>query len=268
MAKKIDLRHADLSDCKSRVSPYFEIGEMIGDLEVVDNIERRPQGDKYRIQVRCTACNGLVYWSRVNNLRSGRNQRCLDCNHTEFQRRSLPEPVFAMDCAGDLHNIAGVSNKNHELNAIYNRCKTAQQRCEDSQHPSYHRYGGRGIRFGFNDSMAMLAYIIGLDGFTRVTEDGLSIDRIDNNGDYAPDNLRWASKKTQMANRRNTKFVDLENGQRVTRVQAVNAIHRFTGHDRGSLYEAFRRGKTFTEALEFAQRAAQRAAGERVDEHE
>jgi len=169
-----------------------------------------------------------------------------------------------MDCAGDLHNIAGVAVKGHELHQIYQRCVNAQHRCENRQHHAYERYGGRGIRFGFDDPRAMLAYVISLPGFTHVTENGLTIDRIDNNADYAPGNLRWASYKTQMANRRNTKFVDLENGQRVTRMQAVNAIHRVTGHDHESLRQHFHRGKSFTEVLELAQRDA----GERVDENE
>jgi len=169
-----------------------------------------------------------------------------------------------MDCDGDLHNIACVTVKGHELHQIYHRCSSAQQRCQNRQHPYYADYGGRGICFGFDSPISMVAYVIGLDGFTRAVKDGLTLDRVDNNGDYAPGNLRWASIKTQLANRRNTKFVDLENGQRVTRSQAADVIHCLTGHDRKSLRQHFHRGKSFTEVLELAQRAA----GEKVDENE
>lgn len=264
MAKKIDLRHADLSDCRSRVSPYFEIGQRIGDLEVVDNIERTHNGKHYRIKVRCVSCGGPSYWCCVSSLLHGRSERCLDCHRTELVLRNQSEPVFVMDCDGDLHNIACVTVKGHELRQIYDRCAGAQQRCENRQNRKYLRYGGRGIRFKFDSPMAMLAYIIGLEGFTRAVKDGLSIDRIDNNGDYAEGNLRWATRKEQAANRRITRFVDLENGRRVTRSRAVNVIHLLTGRDRKLLDNDFRRGKSFAEVLEFAQRVT----GEKVDEHE
>ena len=173
------------------------------------------------------------------------------------------KPVFAIDCDGDLHNLSGVSKKEHELYAIYKRCKNARQRCDNSQNPAYDNYGGRGIRFRFDSPKAMLAYVIGLEGFTQVTEDRLTLDRIDNDGDYAEGNLRWATLEEQVANRRNTCYVDIEN-QRVTRAQVVDAIHYFTGRPRNLLKNDFQRGKSFAEVLEFAQRAA----GERVDENE
>jgi len=242
-----ELRHADLSDCRGRVSPYFTVGQRIGSLEVVDDIERKARGDGYRIPVRCTSCNGPTYWCRVDHLRYGRCKQCTDC-----QRR--PEPVFAMDCNGDLHNISGVANTAHELHQIYKRCVGAQQRCSNGQNHAYERYGGRGILFEFDSPMTMLAYVIGLPGFTQALENGLTIDRIANNGNYAPGNLRWTSAKAQASNRRNTRYVELSNGQSVKRPQAVDVIHSLTGRKRNSLNSDFYRGKTFAEVWEYAQR--------------
>ena len=39
-------------------------------------------------------------------------------------------------------------------------------------------------------------------------EEGYTLDRIDNNGNYEPDNLRWADKKTQNRNKRNNQLVE------------------------------------------------------------
>jgi hypothetical protein len=68
-------------------------------------------------------------------------------------------------------------------------------RCLKSNHPSYHRYGGRGITICDR-----------WDNFANFVADmgprpaGLEIDRINNDGNYEPGNCRWATRKQQMRN--------------------------------------------------------------------
>lgn len=69
-------------------------------------------------------------------------------------------------------------------------------------------YGGRGI--------TVCARWTGPEGFKNFLSDmgdrpeGYSIDRINNDADYCPENCRWASRKEQQRNRRRTLRVDIE----------------------------------------------------------
>jgi|SRR5579859_252663 len=73
-------------------------------------------------------------------------------------------------------------------------------RCENPQHLAYHRYGGRGIAVceRWHDVRLFIEDIGRLLG---PRPDGMSLDRIDNDGDYEPGNVRWATAKEQAANR-------------------------------------------------------------------
>lgn len=80
------------------------------------------------------------------------------------------------------------------------------QRCENSHNDRYYDYGGRGISVcpAWHDSDIFGKWAIE-NGYT----DGLQIDRIDNNGNYEPDNCRWVTPKFNMQNRRNSIFVTI-----------------------------------------------------------
>lgn len=80
---------------------------------------------------------------------------------------------------------------------LYHLWHTMRQRCSNPKHKSYKHYGGRGISvderwddFGnFLEDMGM-------------KPDGMSLNRIDNDGNYEPGNVRWATPAEQTANRR------------------------------------------------------------------
>lgn len=83
---------------------------------------------------------------------------------------------------------------------LYNIWSGIKSRCYAKTNPAYNRYGGRGISMceeWRGDFMAFYNWAMA-NGYAK----GLSIDRIDVNGNYEPCNCRWATAKEQSDNKR------------------------------------------------------------------
>lgn len=117
----------------------------------------------------------------------------------------------------------------------YMAWKDMLRRCLDSGHPSYADYGGRGITVyeGWVDNFHAFYEHVGAAPARH------SIDRVDNNKGYEPNNVRWATRKTQSNNRRNTVYITA-NGQ--TKSLTEWAEHLGVAYDK--LYYRYQYGWT------------------------
>ena len=112
-------------------------------------------------------------------------------------------------------------------------------RCRNPRAPNFQHYGGRGIKvcerwLEFENFYADMGEC----------PENFSIDRIDVNGDYAPENCRWASRKEQANNTRSNVFFEF-NGERLTRTQWEEKL----GMGKTTLRNRLRSGVSVADAL-------------------
>jgi hypothetical protein len=81
----------------------------------------------------------------------------------------------------------------HPANPEQIAFRDALRRCTNPNVDNYKDYGGRGIKFLFTSFEQFFAEI-------GPRPEGMTLDRIDNDGNYEPGNVRWATRSQQRQN--------------------------------------------------------------------
>lgn len=136
--------------------------------------EFRLQNNSWRVKTTCQC--GTVAFVRLFFLLRGEKDQCLDCYRSRAKKYDTEEKT-----------------------RLLIRLANAKNRCENKTTPTYRWYGARGIRFSFASVSEAYDWVVENLGHCP---EGMSLDRIDNSGNYAPGNLRWASATTQANNKR------------------------------------------------------------------
>lgn len=158
----------------------------------------------------------LFVVGRAENTKNGQARwKCVcDCGkETTVQGKQLRLGlVVSCGCHKNigLHRTHGLSKKR-----IYSIWKNMRNRCQYQNSSSYRNYGGRGIKVcdAWQSFETFSTWAVA-NGYNNT----LTIERIDNDGDYCPENCRWIPFREQASNRRDTKLITA-NGETMTVAQ-------------------------------------------------
>ena len=122
---------------------------------------------------------------------------------------------------------------------LYQTWNSMKQRCYNKNNPSYHNYGGRGIKI-----CNRWHHFHNFASDMSEKPPNHSIDRIDNDGEYSPENCRWATKREQQRNRRKPVFVTIE-GKEYRAIELADIV----GCKTDTIIARAERGLSFDEVM-------------------
>lgn len=91
--------------------------------------------------------------------------------------------------------------------SIYNTWIQLSVRCHSAESSNYENYGARGVSVCDEWRNSFEAFLDHVSQLPNYGAEGVTLDRIDNGGNYEPGNVRWATQKEQMRNTRRNRLL-------------------------------------------------------------
>lgn len=182
----------------------------------------KAENQKHKTMWKCLCDCGNITFVTTSNLKANRVKSCGCLRIDQLVERSTT------------HNKRHIS--------LYEIWKGIKQRCFNPKSKAYKNYGGRGIIMcedWKNNFEEFYNWSIS-NGYVK----GLTIDRIDNNSNYCPNNCRWVSRLEQANNKRNTIYLTINN-----KTDSLSNWLRFYNVNRSTYMTRIKYGKTPEQAL-------------------
>lgn len=192
--------------CKKQLESL--LGKKIGKLTVISYDANMIIGKGRKCVCKCDC--GKIYetWDRVIRYGNRQSCGCLETVRTQGTYR---------------HGFS----RRYQKNRLYKIWSNMKNRCYDKKNKHYKNYGGRGISVcndWLEDFVKFKDWALA-NGYSE----NLTIDRIDNNGNYCPENCRWADRYIQENNRRNCIYISYKGKtQTITQWSRELGINRAT----------------------------------------
>lgn len=149
-----------------------EINKKYGKWTVLRFVDVYKRSQRYECVCEC----GFVGIYAASDLRGGRTLQCATCHNKEIAENNTKHGMWNMP--------------------LYKVWVSMLQRCRNPKDKNYHRYGGRGI--------GVCNKWLKFDGFLEdmgYRPENMTIERIDNDGNYTKENCKWVSHKENCQNR-------------------------------------------------------------------
>lgn len=159
----------------------YETGQQIGNCTYIQEIPVKAGTDR-RALFQCSC--GIVFTGIIRNIKTRQTRSCGCKRNEEYRRRHKPVEEL---------------RRSHKYASKY---WSMINRCYSPNNKDYKNYGGRGITVCDEWRKDFWSYIEHISSLPNYGEEGRSIDRIKNDGNYEPGNLRWATAKQQNNNKR------------------------------------------------------------------
>ena len=246
--------------CLTNEGPVFEQKSFAGKLKQIASLLTGIPVEKFEDQefkktllspewgtIHTNPLNSIPVFEDVRFLHMMSVRELLQKLGTEAMRDGLHENVWVNALFSDYVPISDISKSNtyvddrlqhgYKGTKIWSTYHNIKQRCNNPKHPRYNDYGGRGITMceeWLNDITSFINWAIE-NGYNK----GLTIDRVDNNKGYSPDNCRCVSYAVQATNTNLRKdnttgykgvSIDRKNGNRIRANIQIKGKIKFLGY--------------------------------------
>lgn len=183
----------------------------------------------------------VVAPSGVNKFDKGLWRCICDCGNETVVPTSYLRSGHTTSCGCALIERQALGNPIHGAShkRVYTTWLNMKHRCDDPGTEGYSNYGGRGIR--------VCERWHSFENFYADMGDPphmMTLDRIDNDGNYDPTNCRWASKHTQSRNKRTNRNITIDD-----KTMCLKDWCKYYSIEIATVYARLKRGWNIEEAL-------------------